>query len=146
MVSLERVAIWIFTIIGFIIIIGIAYYIVNRFWYQERAGRQQPYPPTDYMVMDGAQCPNLWDIESQTGADVVCRNTFNLPIVKSDVKDKPYCQNVDCNRERVKFGAINQYPLRRNDPRIRQRCQWRDCCGINKNMPSAWIGLDDVCS
>ena len=135
----NKILISVFGIIGVLFLIIILYYLYRRAYNKHKT---LDFPPNDYMKYVGAQCPDYWELVGREGNNVICQNKFNIPL-KSNNTEK--CKFVPCDRNPMSFMAINNWPLNKNNARIRQRCLWRECCTTNGSTPASWIGLEGSC-
>ena len=123
-----------------ILIAFIIYYLVRRKSLSIKGKRTnyQGYPPEDYMVRVGAQCPDYWSSRVE-GTNVVCENTFNIP-----VNNKEKCLDKGSDKTKT-FGKINKFPLPSNNSDLRSRCNWIKECGAEKGSFGSWIDLQEYC-
>lgn len=138
----DQIIIAIFSIIGVIVVAIIIYYLIVKLYYSKKG--ELVYPPEDYMKYIGAQCPNMWNIESINQGNVICGNINNINVEKSKMTK---CENINCfDFDKYKiFKHINKWPLNKKDEALKSRCLWKDCCGSGNDLSAAWIGLDRYC-
>ena len=137
----NQIIITVFGLIGALFVVIILYYLFRR--YYESARPKQDFPPNNYMRYVGTQCPDYWDIDKINNQTVLCKNKFNVPVIKNT---SPRCEGVPCSSDTgVPFQAINNYPINKTNSRMRERCLWRECCTSDGSTPAAWIGLEGSC-
>jgi hypothetical protein len=103
------------------------------------------FPPANYMAQIGAQCPNMWDVASINQQQVVCRNTANLPVNKTDAK-------CGAQGDTITFPTVTEWPVSKKNTKAQlntgsgntySRCQFVQQCG--SGAPVAWDGMGIAC-
>lgn len=142
----------ILTILGILILGLMLYYIIiNLIAKNIKNNTKLMWPPSRYMEMNGAQCPDYWvNTSSNIPGEHKCVNKFNIPVIPRT--ELPRCANVNCfdeNSSNTKsFNTINRWPVKDKNE-LTERCLWRDCCvsdKLHKNIPASWVGIDEACN
>ena len=84
--------------------------------------QNESWPPKQYMLETGAQCPDYWYIFLKNKNNVVCKSIDDINSKNNTVKV---------------FPKVTKWPPKYSQ--LKPRCQWI------KNNTTTWLGIKNLC-
>lgn len=100
------------------------------------------YPSPEYMLTQGAQCPDGWIVKPHPtdSKKVVCENINNIPVSNRPSQTGFHCYDNEGGAFEKSFNSITEWPPKATD--LAERCNFIQYCGPNANEPAIWTGIN----